>query len=70
MTIVTVQMTTAPPPLPEPLHCWTAVTRSVNVVVVVTQVPAPAPMGPAAPTHRVTVDVEDGEAASVPVAVR
>ncbi len=55
---VTVQMTTPPPPLPEPLHCCTSVTGSTSVVVVVLQVPAPEAIGPAAPTQRVTVIVE------------
>lgn len=66
---VTEHLTTPPPPLPEPLHCWTSVTGSADVVVVVAQVPAPAAMGPAAPTHLVTVTVEGGVAAMTPVPV-
>jgi hypothetical protein len=39
------------------------VTGSADVVVVVVQVPAPAAIGPAAPTHLVTVIVEGAVAA-------
>jgi hypothetical protein len=59
----TVQITTPPPPLPEPLHCWMAVTGSAEVVVVVVHVPPPAPIGPAAPVHFVTV-ICDGAVAA------
>ncbi len=62
----TVQITTPPPPLPEPLHCWMSVIGSAEVVVVVAHVPAPAPMGPAAPVHLVTVIAEGAVAAPVP----
>lgn len=67
--MVTVHITTPPPPLPEPLHCWTCVIGSVDVVVVVAHVPAPAPMGPAAPVHLVTVTVEGDVLVKAPVLV-
>ena len=67
--IVTLQMSTPPPPFAEPLHWATDVTSSVDVVVVVVQVPAPAPMGPAAPTQRVTVTVVGLAGSMVPVLV-
>src|SRR5438270_7530700 len=54
---VTVQISTPPPPFAEPSHCVICVVGCAEVVVVVAQVPAPAPIGPAAPTHRVTVIV-------------
>jgi hypothetical protein len=64
LVIVTVQMSTPPPPFAEPSHWVICVTGSAEVDVVVAQVPAPAAMGPAAPTHLVTVIV-----AGVPVLV-
>jgi hypothetical protein len=69
LVTVTEQITTPPPPLPEPLHCWTSVTGSADVVVVVAHVPPPAPIGPAAPVHLVTVTVEGDVTAIVPVPV-
>lgn len=59
----TEQITTAPPPLPEPLHCWMRVIGSGDEVMVVLQVPAPAAIGPAAPVHFVTVIAEGAVAA-------
>ncbi len=59
----TEQITTPPPPLPEPLHWSMSVIGSAEVVVVVLHVPAPAPMGPAAPVHFVTV-TSDGAVAA------
>lgn len=59
----TEQITTPPPPLAEPLHCWMSVIGSADVVVVVLHVPAPVPMGPAAPVHLVTV-IADGAVAA------
>jgi hypothetical protein len=59
----TEQITTPPPPLPDPLHCRTSMIGSADVVTVVEHVPAPAPMGPAAPVHFVTVIVEGAVAA-------
>lgn len=59
----TEQITTPPPPLPEPLHCWMSVIGSADVVVVVLHVPAPAAIGPAAPVHFVTVMSEGAVAA-------
>ena len=58
LVIVTVQMSTPPPPFADPSHCVTWVTGCAEVDVVVAHVPAPAPIGPAAPTQRVTVIVE------------
>jgi hypothetical protein len=55
---VTVQMSTPPPPFAEPSHCVIWVMGWAEVDVVVAQVPAPAPTGPAAPEHTVTVIVE------------
>ena len=69
LVTVTEHMTTPPPPLPAPLHCWTSVTGSADVVVVVEQVPPPAAMGPAAPTHLVTVTVEGDVVAMAPALV-
>jgi hypothetical protein len=68
LEIVTVQTTVPPPPLPEPLHCWTVATGSDDVVVMVAHVSVL--MGPEAPTHLVIVTVEGGEAESAPPAVR
>jgi hypothetical protein len=55
--IVTAQMSTPPPPFATPSHWVTWVTGWAEVVVVVAQVPAPAPIGPAAPEQTVTVIV-------------
>ena len=66
LVTVTEQITTPPPPLPDPLHCWTCVAGSADVVMVVAQVPAPAPIGPAAPVHLVTVTLEGAVASIVP----
>lgn len=66
---VTLQITTPPPPLPEPLHCWTSVTGSASVVTVVSQMPPPAPIGPAAPVQRVTVTLEGDVGSDAPVPV-
>ena len=63
MVMLTVQIMTPPPPLEMPSHCVICVTGVAEVLVVVAHVPAPAPIGPAAPTHRVTVIV-DGAAAA------
>ena len=63
MVIVTVQISTPPPPLAEPSHCVTESTGVAEVDGVVVQVPAPAPIGPAAPTHFVTLIVDGAEAA-------
>ncbi len=65
--IVTVQFTVPPPPLPDPLHCWTVRTGAVSVVVAVVQVSEES--GPDAPTHLVVVIVEGGVAESAPVSV-
>ncbi len=59
----TEQITTPPPPLPEPLHCWMSVIGSGDELMVVLQVPAPAAIGPAAPVHFVTVISEGAVAA-------
>ncbi len=68
---VTLQITTPPPPLPEPLHCWTTVTGSVEMVTTgSSQVPSPSAIGPAAPTQRVTVTVEGVVGSRVPALVR
>src|SRR5690606_1896971 len=64
LVIDTEQMRTPPPPLLEPLHWRTRVTRAVSVVTVVSQVPLPAAIGPAAPTQRVIVTV-DGDASEM-----
>lgn len=69
VVIVTEQITTPPPPFAEPLHCCTVVTTSVDVEVAVVHVPAPALIGPAAPTHRVTVTVDGLDVSIVPVPV-
>ena len=61
-------MTDPPPPLPEPLHCWTVVTGSVKVDVAVVQVSVLS--GPEAPTHLVIVRVEGGVVDNAPVGVR
>jgi hypothetical protein len=68
LVIVTVQMSTPPPPFDSPSHCVIWVTGWAEVDVVVAQVPAPAAIGPAAPTHLVTVMVE-GVPVLVPLAV-
>jgi hypothetical protein len=68
LATVTVQITEPPPPLPDPLHCWTVVTGWDEVVVVVVQVSVLS--GPAAPTHLVIVRVDGGVVESAPAAVR
>lgn len=55
--IVTEQMSTPPPPFETPSHWVTWVIGWAEVVVVVAQVPAPAPIGPAAPEQVMTVIV-------------
>lgn len=57
--MATEQMRTPPPPLATPLHCATWFTTSAEVVAVVTQVPPPDAIGPAAPAQRVT-EISDG----------
>ena len=63
LVTVTVHITTPPPPLPEPSHCWTSVTGSAGAEVVVVHVPAPDAIGPAAPVHTFNVTVEGAVAA-------
>jgi hypothetical protein len=50
----------------DPLHWRTRVTGAVSVVTVVSQVPLPAAIGPAAPTQRVIVTVDGDESEIVP----
>jgi len=66
--MVTVQISTPPPPLEDPSHWVIDSTGCAEIDVVVVQVPAPAATGPAAPTHLVTVTVEgdDGSIAPLP----
>jgi hypothetical protein len=59
----TEQITTPPPPLPTPLHCWMSVIGSAEVVVVVLQVAVPLRIGVAASVHFVTV-IADGAVAA------
>jgi hypothetical protein len=69
LVIVTVQISTPPPPLEEPSHWVIDRTGDGEIDVVVVQVPAPAATGPAAPVHtvKVTVEGDDGSSAPLPV---
>ena len=69
LVMVAVQMTVPPGPR-EALHCWTVVTGEVETDVLLMQVPPPEAITAAVPTHRSTVTVEGGDAASVPAGVR
>ncbi|MFA7248282.1 MAG: hypothetical protein WC273_01465 [Dehalococcoidia bacterium] len=63
-------MTTPPPFSAEPSHWCTEETGATDdTAVVVVQVPVPARIAAAVPTHRVMVTVEAGEGDSAPVAV-
>lgn len=68
LVIVTLQISTPPPPLETPSHWVIEVIGCGEVDVVVVHVPAPAATGPAAPTQRVSV-TEDG-AEAVPLLVK
>lgn len=69
LVMVTVQISTPPPPLETPSHWVMEVIGCVEVETVVVHVPAPAAIGPAAPTQRVSV-TDDGDEADPPLVTK
>jgi len=67
--MTTVQSSTPPPPFATPSHWVIEVIGCVELETVVVHVPAPALIGPAAPTHRVSV-TDDGVEVAAPLLVR